>query len=310
MPDETKEGRVPEEGKAERPANRPQRNRRPSQPAQRPALSDLPPDVQAEIAGNRQASAAKRQHIYRPQIPAISQTIEIHSPEVQIAYVRFFKACNEYAVAIDYVARERLPQRASYNAYLQEFDTLISSLTDSISVQFKRYEALANGGMTEVKKPFTVDATVQSRRSLQLLKQFKSADDVLRMVTFLNIYGDLQDQTKDQVINTVLRGLERCCRGLRDVKVRCFRQIITEEDLPLRNEVAVTPETLEAVRSLPDAKARRRQRQRGANGTSSARLDPNAAAAEPLEGARTEDNAPRRRGRQQRAGQSGEAAAE
>lgn len=308
MADETTEGMAPEGASAERSAVRRQQGRRPAQPTQRPALADLPPDVQAEIAGNRQASAAKRKHIYRPQIPAIAETIEIHIPEVHIAYIRFFDACNQYAVAIDYVARERLPQRASFNAYLQEFDALIATLTASISAQNTRYEALANGGMTKVSNPFTVDATVQSRRSLQLLRLFKSADDVLRMVMFLNIYGDLQDQARDQTVSTVLRALERCCRGLRDVKVRCFRQIITDENLPLRNEVSITPDAIEAVRSLPEAKARRRRQQRG-NRASTSPLDPTAAAAEPLE-IPAEASAARRRARQRRPRSSGESAAE
>ncbi|REA90226.1 hypothetical protein DV959_13210, partial [Staphylococcus pseudintermedius] len=85
----------------------------------RPAISDLPPDRQAEITGRRKADQSHRRFIYRPQVPEILKDIEIHTHEVALLFTRDFEASNEYAVAIDYVAKERLTSRSEFNQYLQ-----------------------------------------------------------------------------------------------------------------------------------------------------------------------------------------------
>jgi hypothetical protein len=260
----------------------PQKKRKPARKP-RTAIADLPPDRQAEIAGRRQAGAAKRRFVYRPEVPEITETIELHSQEVSLAFMRDFDACNEYAVAIDYVAKERLKDRAEFNRYLQDFQEAIDELTEKLRALYARYEELSNGGMTQTRKPKVIDASVQTRRSLQLLNLFKKADDIIRMVQFLNIYGDLREEEAISSVNSVNKALARCVRGLRNVKVRCFKRIVELESLRMKVSSSTTISEIENARKIAsirkgDEKKTKRVTRRKKTST----IDPNAKITEPL----------------------------
>ncbi|MBU2958020.1 hypothetical protein Q4511_15615 [Paracoccus sp. 1_MG-2023] len=220
----------------------------------RTAFEDLPPDRQAEIIGNKQARSDRRRNTYRPKAPAIMAPIEIHTAEIQLAYVKWFAACNEYAVAIDYVARERLDNRADYNRYLQEFDDALSLLSNVTLELFTQYEEASNGGMAASPMPSRIDARIQSKRSMQLLQLFKRCDDVLRMISFLEIYGNVPEAQVRSDFGRVVNSLNTCLKALRKVKVACFKQIIDAEALSAKSADRMTIQDLEAARKLASRK--------------------------------------------------------
>lgn len=247
----------------------------------RTAFEDLPPDRQAEILGQRQARSDRRRNTYRPKAPAISAPIEIHTAEIQLAYTRWFAACNEYAVAIDYVARERLTDRADYNRYLDEFDAALNELSETALGLYTRYEGLSNGGKANSPVPSKIDARIQSKRSMQLLQMFRQCDDILRMISFLSIYGDLPEKQAASDTARVTNSLNTCLKALRKVKVNCFRRIIEAEALTAKAADKMTVEDLEAARKnagIKDATLRRRRRK------AAPVLNPGAPASEPVPG--------------------------
>jgi len=254
-------------------------------PERRVAISDLPPDRQAEIAGRRLAGAAQRKHIYRPQIPEIMQDIELHTHEIGLLFTRDFAACNEYAVAIDYVARERLTDRAEFNAYLQEFQDALDELSETLTKLHGHYEQISNGGMAKSRKPHVVEVGIQSNRSMQLLELFKSADDILRMVQFLTIYGDLKLEEANKSAQTAQNALARCVKALRNVKLRCFRRIVETEKLRLPVKSDTTIEELTNARRVAvvktGAEVKATSRKRRAKKPAPI-LDPAAPVTEPL----------------------------
>lgn len=248
-------------------------------------FNDLPPDRKAEITGRQRADIAKRKHKYRPTIPAVTEHIELHSAEIQILYTKWFDACNEYAVAIDYVARDRLTERREYNLYLQEFDNAIEELSGKARNLHAQYEKLSNGGMSESQFPSKIDARIQSKRSYQLLQQFTLCDQVLRMIQFLTIYGDLPEETSIRDTRKAIEALNKCLSGLRKVKIKCFKRIIELENLVTRKPESMTVEDLETARNrarsqandpnLSKPKSRRKAK---------AKIDPAADLNEPLAG--------------------------
>jgi len=248
------------------------------------AINDLPPDRQAEISGRRLAGEAKRKHVYRPKVPEIQRHIEIHTHEVGLLFTRDFTACNEYAVAIDYVARERLRSRAEFNKYLGEFQEVLDELSGSITSLYKSFEERSNGGMTKAREPHAVEVGLQSNRSMQLLELYKSADDIIRMVQFVTIFGDLPDDEGAKAILAVERALARCVKGLRNVKVRCFRRIVEVEALRLPVKSETTLEELEGARrvaSIKGGEAKAVKSKKRPRPTVSPTLDPNAPASIP-----------------------------
>ncbi len=250
-----------------------------SQAPNRTPIKDLPPDRQAEIAGKKEADKAQRQHVYRPQVPGIVQKIEIHSAEVNLLYIRHFEACNEYAVAIDHVASERLGKRAEFNRYLQEFSEMIAQLTGTLTKLYGDYEVQSNGGMTNNKLPIQIEAFVQTKRSNELLQLFKTADNIVRMVQFLNIYGNLEDGQAGKDIKAVTDAIIRCVRGLRKVKARCFEHIIAEEALQIANADNLTVQDLTIARNIASKRAGQKTPQKR---KAEARIDPGAPVASPL----------------------------
>lgn len=250
-----------------------------SQAPNRTPIKDLPPDRQAEIAGKKEADKAQRQHVYRPQVPGIVQKIEIHSAEVNLLYIRHFEACNEYAVAIDHVASERLGKRSEFNRYLQEFSEMIAQLTGTLTKLYGDYEVQSNGGMTNNKLPIQIEAFVQTKRSNELLQLFKTADNIVRMVQFLNIYGNLEDGQAGKDIKTVTDAIIRCVRGLRKVKARCFEHIIAEEALQIANADNLTVQDLTIARNIASKRAGQKAPQKR---KAEARIDPGAPVASPL----------------------------
>lgn len=216
---------------------------------QRTLIKDLPPDRQAEIKGAREVGKARKRHVYRPQIPAAIEAVEFHTAEVQQIYVQHFAACNEYAIAIDFVARERLREVAAYNAYLQEFDDAIETLTEKMRSLYGTYEEQSNGGMTTSQTPQRLEAMIQSRRTYQLLQQFRQADAIIRMIQFLSYFGNLDDRRARRDITQVSAALNRCAKMLRKVKVRCFAAIIQQENLPLPDSDRLTTSDLERART-------------------------------------------------------------
>ena len=256
------------------------------QPKRRTAIADLPPDRQAEIAGRRLAGAAKRKQAYRPQIPEIAQDIEIHTYEVGVIFTRDFEACNQYAVAIDYVARERLTSRQEYNAYLQEFQDALDELTRTLAELHAHYEVVSNGGKAKSRKPRKVEVGIQSNRSMQLLELFRTADEILRMVQFVAIFGDLDADDARKATDQVQRSLGRCVKALRNVKIRCFKRIVELENLrmPVRGETSI--EELEGARRVAAIKSGMERAKAKAVPSSDDRLlDPNAA----VDGANPQD---------------------
>lgn len=228
----------------------------PAKPAGgRVSISDLPPDRQAEIAGRHLADAAQRKHVYRPQVPEIVQDAELHTHEVSLLFTRDFAACNEYAVAIDYVARERLTSRAEFNNYLNEFQEALDELSGVLVKLHEQYEKVSNGGKANSRKPLIVEVAVQSNRSFQLLELYKSADDILRMVQFLMIYGDLRLEEASKTVIKVEQALVVCTRALRNVKVRCFKRIVEVERLTLPVESGTTIGELKDARRIAAIKS-------------------------------------------------------
>lgn len=263
----------------------PQASGRTKTAERRVAIADLPPDRQAEIAGRRLAGAAQRKHNYRPQIPEIMQDIELHTHEIGLLFTRDFAACNEYAVAIDYVARERLTDRAEFNAYLQEFQDALDELSETLTKLHGHYEQISNGGMAKSRKPHVVEVGIQSNRSMQLLELFKTADDILRMVQFLTIYGDLKVEEANKSAQAAQNALARCVKALRNVKLRCFRRIVETEKLrlPVKSDTTIAELTdarrVAAVKTGAEKKApTRRHRARKPQPV----LDPSAPVTEPL----------------------------
>lgn len=213
-------------------------------------ISDLTPDRQAEIASSRAHQSAKRKQFNRPQLPAVSEDIELHTAEIHLLYVRHFKPCNEYAIAIDHIARERLTDRSHYNRYLQDFDAAIEELSEKIRKLFAEFEELSAGSMTTNRSAQTFNAEVHTRRSLQIHRLFKNADDIIRMVQFLNIYNDLDDRTASKALDTIENSINRCVRALRKVKLECFKRIVQEESLRIPVSDATTVEDLAAARQI------------------------------------------------------------
>lgn len=270
--------------KTGQPLRKRARRKNKSQQGQAPnrtPIKDLPPDRQAEIAGKKEADKAQRQHVYRPQVPGIVQKIEIHSAEVNLLYIRHFEACNEYAVAIDHVASERLGKRAEFNRYLQEFSETIAQLTGTLTKLYGDYEAQSNGGMTNNKLPIQIEAFVQTKRSNELLQLFKTADNIVRMVQFLNIYGNLEDGQAAKDIKAVTDAIARCVRGLRKVKTRCFERIIAEEALQIPNADSLTVQDLTIARNIASKRAGQKKKSPPKR-KAEARIDPSAPVAAPL----------------------------
>ena len=251
-------------------------------------FNDLPPDRQAEIIGQKQARSDRRKNTYRPTAPAIIETIEIHTAEIQLAYTKWFVACNEYAVAIDYVARERLTDRADYNRYLDEFDAALAELSATSLALFTRYEDLSNGGRAKSPKPSVIDARIQSKRSMQLLNLFKQCDDTLLMISFLSIYGDLPERQAASDAGRISNSLYTCLKALRKVKVNCFKRIIEAEALSSKSADKMTIDDLEAARknktaTLKDGSTGKPSRTRKRK--PAPLLDPTSPASEPVSGA-------------------------
>lgn len=256
---------TPEPPKAKRTRNRVRKNRKTTEnvvksavpqkgkvksTAARVAINDLPPDRQAEIAGRRLANAAQRKHVYRPQVPEVVQDIELHTHEIGLLFTRDFAACNEYAVAIDYVARERLTSRTEFNNYLIEFQSALDGLSAVLIKLNDQYEKASNGGKAKSRNPHIVEVAVQSNRSFQLLELYKSADDILRMVQFLTIYGDLRLEEANKTFTKVQQALGACSRTLRNVKIRCFKRIVEMERLVLPVEGGTTVVELKNARRI------------------------------------------------------------
>lgn len=251
----------------------------------RTAFEDLPPDRQAEIIGQRQARSDRRRNAYRPKAPAIAAQIEIHTAEIQLAYTKWFAACNEYAVAIDYVARERLTDRADFNRYLDEFDAALNQLSETALALFTQYENLSNGGLAVSPSPTKIEARIQSKRSMQLLQLFRQCDDILRMISFLSIYGDLSEKQANSDTARITNSLYSCLKALRKVKVNCFKQIIEAEALTAKAADRMTVEDLESARrnaSIKDAAPAKPPRRRKRNPAPA--LDPAAPADAPIPG--------------------------
>lgn len=230
-------------------------NNHPAAKSPRVPIENLPPDRQAEIRGGKLAAKAKRKRIYRPQVPEIYEEIELHTSEIHEIYIGDFEACNQYAIAIDYVARERLTDRSEFNAYLQAFDDAISDLTEKLRRLHKTYEVLSNGGMSKSRNPQHLSAAVQTKRSMQILQQFQTADKIIRMIQFLHIYGELHDRRRDNDIAATTAALRKCVRALRNVKLQCFKRIIELEALSLQVKDTTTIEALQAARDLARKKA-------------------------------------------------------
>ncbi len=247
-----KDAEPPGKDKRKRPT-RPLRRRtkdKARRPRTVPAIKDLPPDRQAEIASSRAHQSARRKHVNRPQLPAVSEDIELHSTEINLLYIRHFEPCNQYAIAIDTVARERLTNRVEFNRYLQDFDAAIEQLAEKIRALYAEYEELSAGSMTTNKMASTFEADLHTRRSLQILRLFKNADDVIRMVQYLNIYNDLDDQTASRVLDRIANAINRCVRALRKVKLECFRRIVESESLAIPVSDDTTIEDLTAARRI------------------------------------------------------------
>ena len=246
------------------------------------SISDLPPDRQAEIASNRAHQRARSKHVYRPQLPSVVEAIELHSNEIHLAFIRFFEPCNQYAIAIDTVARERLTSRVEFNSYLQDFDEAIALLSEKINTLYASQEELSAGSKTVNRAAVRIEANIQTRRSLQLLRLFKTADDIIRMVQFLNIYNDLDDRTAIKVIDTVINAINRCGRALRKVKIACFRRIIEAEQLAVANSDEMTVEDLHAARRIARIGASERKKHGGRRKDRQAVIDPGAPALLPV----------------------------
>lgn len=251
---------------------------------QRVTFENLPPDRQAEIIGQRQERAERRRNTYRPKAPAVLAPVEIHTPEIQLAYTRWFVACNEYAVAIDYVARERLTNRADYNRYLDEFDAALTEFAKVALALHTQYESLANGGKASSPAPSRIDARIQSKRSMQLLTLFRQCDDILRMISFLTLYGDLPDARAISDTGRIVNSLERCVKALRKVKVNCFRRIIEAEALTAKRPEAMTVEDLESARLIASRNGTTNTPSRVRKRTPGPVLDPSSPAEAPIPG--------------------------
>jgi hypothetical protein len=251
-------------------------------PQRASSISDLPPDRQAEIASSRAHQRAKSKHVYRPQLPSVVEEIELHSNEIHLAFIRFFEPCNQYAIAIDTVARERLTSRIEFNSYLQQFDEAIGQLSEKINALYASQEELSAGSKTVNRAAVRIDANIQTRRSLQLLRLFKTADDIIRMVQFLNIYNDLDDRSAIKVIDTVVNAINRCGRALRKVKIACFHRIIEAEQLAIANSEDMTIEDLHAARRIARIGGSGRKKQGGGRKDHKAMIDPGAPALLPV----------------------------
>ena len=251
-------------------------------PRRTSSIADLPPDRQAEIASSRAHHSAKRKHVYRPQLPSVVEAVELHSNEIHLAFIRCFEPCNQYAIAIDTVARERLTDRIEFNRYLQEFDAAIEEFGGKINTLYASHEEMSAGSKTTNRASVRIEANIQTRRSLQLLRLFKNADDIVRMVQFLNIYNDLEDRKAIGVIDSVINAINRCCRALRKVKVACFRRIIEAEQLVMPNSDETTIADLHAARRIARIGSGSRRRPASGRRTSKAMIDPGAPALLPV----------------------------
>lgn len=252
-------------------AKRPQSAAR-SRPPRRRAFEDLTPDRQSEITGRREAAAAARQHRYRPAMPTVAEDVELHMPDVILLFEAHFRAVNEYAVALDEVAKVRLHNRQDYNGYLQEFDGYIAELKGLVAGDQETLERASSGGMTASPKPLVKQASIQSNRSMQMLRIFEAADTTLRHASFLSIYGD-DAKAFNRSNEKIGSGIKRCVKKLRQVKHRAFRQIIEERQIDVKNHDKLKLADVMAI----DESSKKRQRTR-----SRSRIDPAAAATAPV----------------------------
>ena len=243
-----------------------------SRQPRRRAFDELTPDRQSEITGRREAAAAARRHRYRPAMPTVAEDVELHMPDVILLFEEHFRAVNEYAVALDEVAKVRLNNRRDYNAYLQEFDGYIAELKELVAGNKETLERASSGGMTSSPKPLVKKASIQSNRSMQMLRIFEAADTTLRHASFLSIYGD-DAKAYNRASDKIVSGIRRCVKKLRKVKHRAFRQIIEERQLDVKNHDNLKLADVMAV----DETSKKRQRTR-----SRSRIDPAAAATAPV----------------------------
>ncbi|RWR30423.1 hypothetical protein D2T29_12170 [Sinirhodobacter populi] len=217
---------------------------------ERTALADLPPDRQEEIKGRREAESFKKQQLYRPKVPGVVERIQLHSADIISLYVEYFPPCNEYALAIDYVAKERIQDRLEFNGYLQAFDDAISALNDTLNNTLKYYEEASHGGLTTAVAPKDCEANIQTRRGLHILRHFDKADKIMRMIQFLNIYGELSDKRAEIDRNRILAAMRKCVSTLRKVKLDCFKQIASKEALSVDVKATTTYDELVAARTV------------------------------------------------------------
>ena len=180
------------------------------------------------------------------------------------------------------MARERLTNRAEFNHYLQEFDEAIEELSERINKLYGEFEEKTAGSKTSNKTPLVVQTSLQTRRSLQLLRLFKTADDTVRMVLFLNIYNDLDDDTAKKAIYTLQNAINRCVRALRKVKINCFRRIIEVEKLQIPNTDDTSIEDIETARRLARIGKKAQPNKKPAGKALLPRIDPAQPALEPI----------------------------
>lgn len=191
----------------------------------RASYDELPPDYQQEVIGRDQGEAHRRAQNHRPTAPMVSVPTTLHCPEIQRFYVETYGSCNEYAVAMEAVARNRMQDRGAFEKYMAEFDQHLNGLSNYARKIAKKLERESNGGMSDSPTPMTFSTKLQSARSKRFLDSLTLLDDAARHASFLAIYGEMDERTYLNTINAIKGRITQAARGLQSVKRECFREM-------------------------------------------------------------------------------------
>lgn len=190
--------------------------------------NDLPPDYVAEIKGRRKEIDHTHSHMLRPIVPMLLVKAEFHCPEFQRFYVGSFETVNEYAIAMDVVARNRLEDRAAYEKYMKQMDNLIEVLFNYAKKRSKQYEKASNGGVTDSQSPMIVDAKLQSPISKRFLDCLTLLDSAARHASFMTIFGSIDREEYAKFIKNAENETTKTIRAIQKLKRQCFDKIRAE----------------------------------------------------------------------------------
>lgn len=179
----------------------------------------------AEEERAKVAAAQMASKYIRPNFPQVELPVELHCPEIVVAYKEHFEVICHCATYIDHVASDRLRDIAAYNRYLATFDEVIAQLFKGINATASLYEAKAKKQATTSPRPYRVKASIAGPRARQLLDTFLAADRMLRHLQYLVIFEEFDAEELQSTQASTVRKINKAAGKLKSIKRQCANHL-------------------------------------------------------------------------------------